>query len=380
LTSLNFPLAKPYRIGGSAVSGGDHLRADGRFLVSDQGLYRAIWASGLTLCMKTDEEIDAFCQWASSTGFNGFRTFCGTLDWASQTLDIVYRRLPTVLAKAADHGLTVEVTAITGSGEGWDVEGHVDRIAQLCERRPNVVVELANETQHPSQSSDVHDASYLGRLYNRIKNRGFIIALGAYDDDESIVMAGGDYVTCHLDRGRDKWNQVRRVRELENVSAASRKYVLNNEPIGADELMGGPSGNSQRRNDPEFFFCMGVLDRLFEVGGVFHSTAGLNSVPPGEVTQRCAEAFVEGSTIVDTEDRLAFKNAGWGDSPVKGANFGSDTSPGTVVRTYSGITGNTGYLVLVGVTGDPRVEFQLGWRIDSQLADVNGCQVFKLTK
>ena len=157
-------------------------------------------------------------------------------------------------------------------------------------------------------------------------------------------MGGGSFVTAHLDRGRDKWNQVRRVRELAVLGDTTRKPVVNNEPIGAAES----SQAGRRESDPAFFFCMGALNRVFEVGGVFHSEAGLNGALPGPVQQACAEAFVEGSRIVPADDRLVFKNATWADSPVVKARFDD-----TIIRAYTGVGGSAAWTVLVGLSGIP---------------------------
>jgi hypothetical protein len=88
-----------------------------------------------------------------------------------------------------------------------------------------------------------------------------------------------------------------------------------------------------------------------------------------------AQAFISGFSAIDTQDRLAFKNAGWSDSPVKSAAFDQ-----AVIRAYSGITGNRGWLVLVGLRGDPRVEYQNGWRPAGVVAEMSGCQIVRLAR
>ena len=164
---------------------------------------------------------------------------------------------------------------------------------------------------------------------------------------------------------------VRRVRELEAASHTSGRPVLNNEPIGAAEV----NQPGRRLNDPSIFFCMGALNRIFEVGGVFHSQSGLDATQLGLVQTSCAAEFIRGFSAIDTQDRLLFQNAGWSTSPVRSANFDQ-----TVVRAYSGITGNRGWMVLVGLRGDPRVEYQNGWRPDGVVAEVSGCQIVRLAR
>ena len=56
------------------------------------------------------------------------------------------------------------------------------------------------------------------------------------------------------------------MRSLAALSAATGKFVVDNEPIGAAEAP------EPRRRDsaPEAFFAQGVVSRLLEVGSTFH--------------------------------------------------------------------------------------------------------------
>jgi hypothetical protein len=227
---------------------------------------------------------------------------------------------------------------------------------------------VANEPYHSTQASQLHNPSNLLRLGRQAQ---VPFALGAAESDESEEMSGGSFITAHLDRGRDKWNQVRRVRELEMLSEKGGKPVLNNEPIGAAEV----SLPGRRESDPAFFFCLGALNRTSEVGGVFHSDAGLNGLQPGPVQQACADAFVAGSRTIPVEDRLKFKNAGWADSPVAGARFEQ-----TVVRAYSGVSGSRAWTTLVGLSGDPGLRLQHGWGVVGELARHPGVSVLELKR
>jgi hypothetical protein len=120
---------------------------------------------------------------------------------------------------------------------------------------------------------------------------------------------------------------------------------------------------------------MGALDRVFEVGGVFHSESGLNAVPMGPVQQACAEAFVAGSRVIPTDDRLAFQNARWADSPVADAKFDQ-----TIVRAYTGVSGARAWTVLVGLSGDPGLSLKGGWRVASRIAERPGVAVLQLER
>jgi hypothetical protein len=93
------------------------------------------------------------------------------------------------------------------------------------------------------------------------------------------------------------------------------------------------------------------------------------------VQQACADAFVEGSRIVPSEDRLAFKNATWADSPVVKARFDD-----TIIRAYTGVGGGAAWTVLVGLSGDPGLELRAPWRIAKRLAQRPGVEVLQLER
>lgn len=352
----------------------DRLAVQGRFFVTGGEIYRPVWASLLSILRRPHDERVEQLGALADLGFNGVRVFAGALSWANQTPAQARAVLPALLDECHAAGLRVEVVAITDSGTGYDVRAHTFEIADYCTNTPHAILELANEYWHPTQSPWVQDAANLLALRRQLDS-ATLMSLGAPPSDEpegSLPLA--DYLTLHLDRGRDKWNMVRRVRELEGASARYGKPVLNNEPIGADEEDGRATGR-QRLNDPSIFFCMGALNRIFEVGGVFHSQAGLHAMHLGPVQTECAKAFISGFSAIKTTDRLTFKNATWADSPVKNAAFDQ-----TVIRAYSGVSGDRGWLVLVGLRGDPRVEYQGGWGPVGVVAEVSGCQVIELAR
>jgi hypothetical protein len=204
------------------------------------------------------------------------------------------------------------------------------------------------------------------------------VALGPTADDESDAYAASmDAVTAHLDRGRDPWNMVRRVRELENVSAVSRKPVINSEPIGFDET----ERQGSRLTSPAIAAAFGVLSRIFGIPTTLHSTAGLHCAIPGPVTTACAEAFIAGTRIVPDAAILTFQNAGWPTSPVRSARFADGApKPNSCVRAYSGVNGNTGVLALLGVQGDPGIEMQQGWSLGPLVAEWSELRVYQISR
>ncbi|HXG71340.1 MAG TPA: hypothetical protein VNJ04_12110 [Gemmatimonadaceae bacterium] len=365
------------------------IRRDGRFLVNDAGIFRPVFVSALSLLrpQRSDSDIRAYLDWAAATGFNGIRTFAGALTWAGQTPEMARMRLPFLLAEAKARGLYVEVTALTDTRAGaYDKRAHVRACAEISVAAGNVLFEIANETFHSTQDDEIHDPEYLRRLADIPRSFGLLCAIGAPEFDEPQLIDPSDpskgvhfpfpvldYVTLHLERGRDKWNMVRRVRELEAASAVTGRPVMNNEPIGADEQDGSVTGR-QRFNDPAIAYTMALLNRLKEVGGLHHSQAGAQAELPGPVQQACADAFVAGSRLVPVEDRLTFKNARWSDSPIADADFNA------VIRAYTGVSGDRAWTALVGLSGDPRLRLSNGWRIVGTLADRPGVQVVELAR
>lgn len=276
----------------------------------------------------------------------------------------------------------VEATVITGSrpfAEGGfdDWQPVVEQAGQLCAQYENGIVELANEFLHATQSDRIHDTGYLQRIGGGLPVPW---ALGAPngeidepDEHNRYIGAGGSYCSVHLNRGRDFWNQVRRVRELFAVYEAERVPVLNNEPIGAAEAQ----QPGKRETSPLFFRTMGILNRLFEVGGVFHLESGLQCSPPGPTESACAAAFRDGSLLVSEDDVFDYRNVGHAGSPVQRAD-GLPYDRGA--RGYSFIAGDRGYTVLLGTDGDPRVEWGNGWHPVSTAYEEGGLQVLVIRR
>jgi hypothetical protein len=101
---------------------------------------------------------------------------------------------------------------------------------------------------------------------------------------------------------------------------------------------------------------MAALNRLMEVGGIFHSGDGLMAQRLGPNQRRCAQAYVAGASAIGHTPRLAYRNAGHDGSPVKDIRFNDgDMRREGCTRAYSGIYGADGFTVAVGVAGDPGI-------------------------
>lgn len=343
-----------------------NLTVRGRQFFDGDRLWIPRLVSGLTLLVRTPAQQDAFLDWAAKTGFNGVRVFAGALTWANQSPEGARAALPGLLDRAAARGLVVEVTALTDTGTGYDAREHVRQIAGLLTGRRGVLFELANEIGHHTQSDEIT----LERMRQWGKEiadpAGLLWAVGAtLETDEPIngvyPAHGGRYMTAHLDRGRESWNQLRRVREIYAIVEAHGSPAVNNEPIGCAE----PGTPGQRYYDPAWAFTLGALDRAFGVGGVHHSQAGLMAELPGQVQRACADAYVAAYRAIDSVlDGVVgqYLNVGHAGSPLVGARFVEGGSADGVVRAYSFISGDRGVTVLVGALGDAGLEWGNGWR------------------
>lgn len=379
------------------------LRAVGRTFVDQDGkLYVPRWESALNLLSKPPAERDAVLDRIARKGYNGLRVFAGDLSaWAPQTADSARAALPGLLDAAAARGLTVEVTAITGSGL-YDTREHLRLTVEIVAGRRGVVLELANEIHNPSQQDPNLNEDTLRRWGRElVEPRGVVYALGATDTDEpcppfqrpgrpgepervDISRAeyealpasqrferpeicapydpdvypayGGTYSTAHLDRGRDLWNQFRRVREIFAIADTSRRPALNNEPLGCAE----PGTPGQRYYDPAMAYVLGALDRAFVTGGVHHSEAGRYTQGYGPVQEACADNYVAGQRDVESAAPGMvgqYKNVGHDGGPV-----GAGSCVTNAVRCYSFIAGNAGVVLVIGVQGAVDIAWANGWR------------------
>ena len=353
------------------------VRVDGRFFVNDAGNFRPVFQSGLALLAQPQAQRAAFLDETAALGFNGVRVFAGDLGWANQTPASARAALPALLTEAAARGLYVYVCAITGGKEPvYDIEAHLRAITEMAAAHPNTILEVANEIGHPTLSERANDVRGLLSMARRIIPPGLTWTLGApLSTDEPTPQGtyptdGGMFNDAHLDRGRDFWNQVRRVREIAALSDATRKPAMSGEPIGAAEH----TQPGKRESDPTFFFTLGALSRGFEVGSVFHSEAGLRGQLLGPNQRRCAQEFIAGWKALATTGRLQFVNAGWvPPNPSVMPHFSG------AERVYSFIEGNRGWSVVVGAK-NPQFEFGSGWRRGPTVAERPGLIIFEILK
>lgn len=347
------------------------LRVDGRFFVAEGKTFRPVFASGLALLARSDAERSAFLDDAATLGFNGIRVFAGALTWAGQTPDEARQALPSLLEQAARLGMYVEVTAVTDSRTGYDVESHLRQVSAICAAASNCVLEAANEYSHPTQSDLVRNPQRLFTIAQRSVS-GTIWSLGAPPFGQlqrgRWPVPAGDFITVHLDRGRPIWEQLAHVGALARISELAQKPVMNNEPIGAAES----AERGRREADPRFFFALGALSRLFELGVVFHSEDGLNGRRLGPNQRRCAEALIAGFRSIPTDGRLVVAAPGSAASPI--------TRVRGAAHAYTATDGERWWAVLLDVSGNPAVTWRRGWKGTRVVAERRGVQVLELQR
>lgn len=320
---------------------------------------------------------DAFYQWADDRGFTIVRVLFGDVSWLPQTAAQAVAAMPGTLAKAEQHGLYVEAVALTDTAS-WtrdQIRAHVKAVGAACAFAVNCVLELANENYHPTQNAGaLTDLAFLRELRSLVP-ASLPVSFGAGTNDEADNYPGGDYITIHRSRDRDAWNMTRHIREQEQISADSKKFVVDDEPIGAAEA----NDPGRRLADPRIFKATGVLGRVFGLGVTYHFENGLRAqVPPeGSIQNEAARQFVEGARVLPDDIELSFQNSGWPQSPVIAANFETDSSRGTVLRVYSGI-GARSLMVGLRVQGDPQIRMRDPWHVLRTLIDDNELQVWEI--
>ncbi len=331
-----------------------------------------IWSASMLAGLRPGHDPRPALDEVAALGFNAVRVFAGRLSWANQSPADALARLPWFLTEAHARGLNVDAVALTdtkdGDREAYPRRAHATAVGQML--TPFDVLTLANEPWHTTQLG--LDPAWLASIPTP---QGVIVALGAAEDDESpaYAAAGGHWVTAHLDRGRDVWNMVRRVRELLALSEASGRPVLSSEPIGADEQ----DSPGRRCANPSIFYTMGALGQLMGVSTCFHSQAGLWADRLGPRQRECAQAFIRGVRAIPAAP-YTYKNATHDDSPVENAEWNEGrTDRLGCTRAYSGVTGDRGYTVVLGI-GQGGHGVRWGWAHHDLVSEMPNVQIYRV--
>lgn len=356
-----------------------HLEACGRALCAPDGSrfsWRGVTAFGLVDLVADDREADAnaFMAWAARTGFTVIRVLA--MNHGSMDLSPVdgRRALPRALSLARAHGLYVQVVALAGTGTGAFstdafLREQVRAVARVCAAADNCVLELANEPYHSTQAA-LDDPARMRRLQAEVP-AALPVAWGAARDHRSDDMAGGSFVVAHVARRGNRWDRVSRVQELGELSRRTRKFVVDNEPIGAGET----SQPSRRDNEPGAFFAQGMLARMFDVGTTFHCEDCLLAGVPGPVQQRCAEAFIAGATLPSAATTLTAVAMGAPGAPA--AQLGKLA---TQARTFMAVGPSEGIVLVLGSSEPPRPSWRQGWQPTAQVSRWAAVRAWRVVK
>jgi hypothetical protein len=280
------------------------------------------------------------------------------------------RALPRVFAIAREHGMYVQIVALANTNERSGpyraepfLSEQVREVGRLCATAGNCVLEIANEPYHGSQAS-LDEPALMQRLQQQVPKE-LPVAWGAARGDESHEMAGGTFVVVHVGRSGDRWTRIARMRSLAALSAATGKFVVDNEPVGAAET----PERSRRDSAPEAFFAQGVLSRLLDVGSTFHCEDCLPARVPGPVQRRCADAFVEGRRIVPEDVNPTIVDAASAGAPATLAG-------GVNGRIFTATAGDRAWSLILGGSNEAAVRWHGGWRAGTRIAQRPGVEVW----
>ncbi len=241
-------------------------------------------------------DADAYMRWARETGFNVVRVLAMADVLFKLTPDEGQRIMPTLFEMAALRGLYVEIVAVADSAHyGMGLAGLRNQVAAtggVAAGHPNVVVQVANEHYHPTQSRELHDPDVLAEL-GRLIPAGVLYTESPATEETASVPAG-QFVTRHLSRAGRPAEMLERVELLRRLAVQLSKPVVNDEPIGAAEL----EQPGRRLSDPGFFRALARRTSAAGLaGGTFHCEDGLHARIPGPVQQACARAWIEGAAV-----------------------------------------------------------------------------------
>ncbi len=340
--------------------------------------WRGITAFALAAQVAHGKEDDAraFLDWARDRGFTVVRvlTMLPHGGWMTLPVEDGRRALPRLFQLAGERGLYVEAVALANTQKPPHntprfLEEQVASVGKACAAVENCVIEIANEPYHGTQAN-LDEPALMRRLQAAVPKE-IPVAWGAARDYRTDVMAGGTFVTVHVARSGDRWARTARVRELERLSKATGKFVVDDEPIGAAET----DVRSRRDANPAVFFAQGILSRIFEVGSTFHCDDCLHAKVPASNQRRCAEAFIQGATLVPDDVVLEYREAGAQDGPI--GRRGLDTAGR---YAFAGVSGDRGWIVLIGIAGTSDLEWTNGWHARKQLAARPGIEVWAVER
>ncbi len=350
-------LATPAASAGQTPHDCGRLQVRGRLIVCENGApFRWRGVTGFRLVHQVSTRDDAgarrYLEWARTTGFNLVRVLSTADVLFDLPPDAGLAALPAALELARAHGLYVEVVAVNDSAiRSYDWTSHARAVAERCAAAVNCIFEFANEPGHGTQHERLRDMAVVDREAARaVEGLGLLWTAGPSWERDDAEEPSGAFAVRHLGRISEPWEMVDGLRRFAALSERLGKPVVSNEPVGFDEVHGDFTGR-QRIVDCDVATALGVLGRVLEVPTTLHLEAGLQNDEPGPVQRRCAEDFIQATTVVPDDIVLTVRAAdapGW---PV--ARMSRSPAAGFAV----GVAGGDALAVAFGVAG----EFGIGW-------------------
>jgi len=354
------------------------LQVRGRLIVCETGApfrWRGVTGFRLVHQLATGDEAGArrYLEWARMTGFNLVRVLSTAGVLFDLPPDAGLAALPAALDLARAHGLYVEVVAVVDSAvRRYDWTAHARAVAGRCAAAVNCVFEFANEPGHGTQHERLHDMIVVDREASQaVDGLSILWTAGPSWERDDAAEPSGAFVVRHLARDDGPWENVSGLHRLAALSERLGKPVVSNEPIGFDEVHGDVTGR-QRTDACDVATAFGALGRVLEVPTTLHLQAGLQNDDPGRVQRRCAEDFIQATTVVPDEVVLAPRQADAPGSPVARMNRSK------VAGLAVGAAGGNGLAVAFGVDGDPGIEWADGVSADAVI-DRGAVRVWRLT-
>jgi hypothetical protein len=369
------PADRPPQAGSERVLRGPLAVRDASFVYRDGAPFRWRGITAFRLLEQVahghEQEARAFMDWARARGFNLVRVLGMARHLFPLTPGDGVKALPRLLRLAAEADLCVELVVFADSRDfpKLSFQQHVDAVAAAIGSAPNVVVELANENDHPTQDPKLTDLELLRSLRARLP-RAVPVSLGSLHGPGPLTnrFPGGDYLTAHLYRGGDAWEQLGRIPGFARLARETRRPVVSDEPIGAGERV----DPGRRLADPAVFFAMGLLGRMAGVGSTFHCEDCLQARVPGPTQTACAEAFVEGSLVVPDAEVASLVPGASGGGPLS-----VEQVPGGAGVYVASISSGRWHLVLaLGLRPGAAIPWRHRWSA-TVVAERPGVRVFR---